>query len=298
VGKSSSAILPPPGIVYARRMKSFSAVVLLGLCFFLAVTPTFGGEIQFSIGFGSGWNSSATGGTFNTGANTLCGVGGSCDEFSTFSITDPTTGVTVNGDVSFATTDVSGVTTSALERVSDVTIDNPSISSGWVPVAVVFSSDQFDPTGSELGGVGQSGYFANDSGFGDVQAQAQGRMYYQGLAGSGLDEGVWTSAIPLGPGFDTPMNGGTWFSQSGPVGFFGSIAQTGTLSGQTQLVGMLTAGAAPGSEVVLPGSFLVEIGDDADLQAEVPEPGSFPLVGAGLFLAAAARRRLRGKLSR
>jgi hypothetical protein len=236
-----------------------------------------------------GWTNPAISGTFNTGSIGACAAGSDCNESSSFSITDPISGISVSGNVSFATVDVAGVTTSALLD-SSVTIDNPSTSGvPWFFTAAVFLSDTFDATDSEFGGVGEAGSFAN-SGPGSVNAQTQGRLYYQGVAGSGLVVGGSASNVPYGSGFDSPQ-----IFSSGPGGFW-SIAQTSTtLSGQTQLIGMLTAGVASGSEVEV-SNFLVETGDSADLFA-LPEPGSFVLLATALMVAIAARTRFRRRAS-
>jgi hypothetical protein len=259
----------------AMRTKHFGAPVLPGLlmCLLMAA-PAFGSTILYSIGNGNPFNPLTPGGTFNTGTNTACGVGASCNQSGAFSYTDGPTGVTVTGNVSFTTTDVGGVTTQALMDISGVTIDNPGDVS-LVNVAIAFLSDQIDPTAAATAGVAETGYFASDSNPNNsLNGEAQGRMYEQ--------TGAWLSNVPVGFGVETGQAFAT--NQIGPIPFT-LTAQTPTISAQTQLIGLLTLSISQGTEMVLPGSFLVEIGDTAAVgDATVPEPSTWMLLGTGLAM--------------
>jgi hypothetical protein len=180
----------------------------------LAPNQVFAGIIEVNIN-GGGWVAVAAGGTFNTGANTNCGVGANCAENSAIAVLAG--GISITGAVAFTTTDVAGSTTSALEQAT-LTIDNTNAccagAGASTNVLVAFVSDEFDPSVVGPAGVGIFGAFAND-GNGNapfVTADSQGQMNY--LANGG----AWNGAPGLGSfSLTTPLVGWTGVS---PVGFW------------------------------------------------------------------------------
>jgi len=248
------------------------------------LTPAFGGVIQVSIGSGQPFDNWPTlGGTFYTGTNTACGVGGACSESTTFSLSQ--SGISISGTVQFTTEDSAGATQMAVLSVSGLTVDNTGVS-GTEPVAITFLSDEFDPTASQPIGVGYAGYMGSDLGPGNqVDAAVQG--------GANWETGGFTGNFPGAIAFLGSQEIAA--NVAGPVSF-AVAAFTSPVSGATQLIATLSLEVdQPDSELVLPGNsaFVVETGADGLL---TPEPGAAGMVG--LALAALGARLRRGRRNR
>ena len=249
------------------------------------------GEIAYSVDNGTTWNYFAPPGgiqpnpfnTINTGGNTGCGLGASCNETSAFFVNGVGgpggTGVDISGNITFTTTDVAGVTTSALENVT-MTVDNAT---GIAPINVIvgFVSDEFDPSAAGSAGVGISGVFTNDDGTSPVTALAQGEMDYY------VNGGTWNGAPGAGSfNLTTPLIGEV---NGGPTPFWTATSIPGPILGVQELVGYVGVTVASDSVVSFPMDF--EDDDIGALAEDAPEPGSYLLFGVGLIGLGIFRRK-------
>ena len=257
--------------------------LLLALC-----AAANAGEIAYSVDNGTTWNFFAQAGgvqpnpfnTINTGGNTNCGIGASCNETSAFFGNNVGgTGVDVSGNVNFTTTDVVGLTTQALENVT-MTVDNAT-GAGPVNVIVAFVSDEFDPSAAGSAGVGISGVFTNDDGISPVTALAQGEMDYY------VNGGVWGGAPAVGSfNLTTPLVGEV---NGGPTPFWTATSIPGPILGVQELVGYVGVDVNTDSVVSFPMDF--EDDDIGALAEDAPEPGSYLLFGVGLIGLGIFRRK-------
>ena len=247
-------------------MLKFRGLALLAL----GIGPAFGAVIQVSVGSGAPFGNWPTNsGTFNTGSINTCGVSASCNETSSFSLTDGATGITIAGTVTFTTDFLTDATVMAEMSISSLTIDNPS--AGFTPVAIVFLSDQFTAAPTQAESVAFAGTFANDTGSGNVNTQVQGALNFE--------SGGSTPGVP-GP-FDYRTPAVDAANVPGPVPFSGG-GTTSAQTGITQLIGAILVDVDQHSEVLVGDPFTF---------ASAPEPAPLWLAGAGLAAVMAARRR-------
>lgn len=229
------------------------------------------GLIMFSIN-GGVWNNLGSGGAFDTGANGSCGVGANCNVTTNIAMNNVGgSGVNVNGGITFTTTDVGGVTTSALERLGPgFTIDDTA--GGNVNFRLAFFSDLFDASAAGAVGVGISGTFQSDNGGLNANADTQAQMNF-------LTGGGWNNVGPGSFALTTGIVGNVNANVPSPTPFW-AINTAVQGGGVTELVGAIGVDLKLNSEVVLPMD--IEDDDVSALTEDTPEPGTFALLDGGL----------------
>lgn len=263
-----------------KNLARFSVALACAIVPFQAVA----GIIAVSIN-GGGFVALPVGGTFNTGGNTNCGIGANCNEVSNINAANVQgSGVDLTGILNFTTTDVGGVTTTALERAT-MTIDN-SAGGGVVNVRVAFVSDEFDPSVGGPAGVGIFGTFLNDGLGGNptlVSADSQGQMNYL------INGGVWGGALNFGSfSLTTLLVGGA--NLPSPTNFWQENVTPVSAGNIQELVGVVGADLAVNSEVTFPVD--ITDNDTSQLVADAPEPGNFVLLAVVAALGVIRRRKL------
>ena len=168
-------------------------------------------------------------------------------------------------------------TLSATMRVTNVVAQNLG------PLAVsdniYFLSDVFNPSVPGTGGVGAVGQYGAAAALGappvagvySASSQAQMNFLFAPLFGLGLAPGF---------SYTTPST----FAVGAPAlpFTFYEWARGPAAGGVVQLVGGLNFTLAPGSEIFLPGSVVVDDNDPATFISETPEPATFAGIGSGL----------------
>ena len=182
-----------------------------------------------------------------------------------------------------------GRATSALLRVTNIVATNTNARGGILSDTLFLVSDIFGPSlaGSAVG-VGIVGSFVGD-GFGTTSfAQASAQMNFL--------------TTPLN-NFNAPLAGFTLNTVNpfvtcvvcGPIGFWAATFGVDNVGGVQELIGAINFTIGPQSSVVLPGSLLIETGDNASITSELPEPATFGLLGLGLGGLGVMKRRSRAR---
>ena len=255
--------------------RSVWAASLLGL----ACAAANAGEILYSFN-GGPVQSVIASGTFNTAGNTNCGVNADCNETSTFNVV-ATPGITFAGTVTLTSHDpATGNTTVAQEQITMV-VDNAIAGIGPQNLVVAFVGDEMSPFNAPfVAGVGISGQFLSDNGDPTETAFAQGAL--DALSGP------WNGAPSLFPPYTvaTPPTGGINIPSPTPYWAANTIPVS---TGISELVTFLNVSVGSHSLVTLPLDG--EENDPAALIEDVPETGTFVLIGFGLAALGVIGRR-------
>jgi hypothetical protein len=183
-----------------------------------------------------------------------------------------------------------GATTSAYLRITNLVAKNVGLNA--VTDNIYIFSDVFNPAVAGTAGVGATGFYgANGIGLlpaaGFYNASSQAQMNYLSIASPGL---------PVAPPGTFSLTTPSTFAIGAPaVPFrFFEAARSPIGAGTVQLVGGLNFTLAAGSEITMPGSWIVDDNDPSLYASEVPEPAAFGLVSSGLLgLGAVVRKRKR-----
>lgn len=192
-------------------------------------------------------------------------------------------GLAFTGTVNESITQVSGVTTAAYLRITNIVVQDTT----GLPINdnIYLFSDAFNPSIVGTGGVGVVGYYGNtlQPAGGPVSASVQAQMQFEQIA-------VQPGALTFGSSLTTASTSADCVACS-PVRFY-ERARGPVLLGTTQLVGVLNFQLAGlGSSVYMPGSVVLDDNDPGLIQAEAPEAASALLFGIGLIGVAVAGRK-------
>lgn len=81
----------------------------------------------------------------------------------------------------------------------------------------------------------------------------------------------------------------------GPIGFWAATFGVDNVGGVRELIGAINFTIGAKSSVGLPGSLLIETGDNASISSELPEPATFGLLGLALGGPGVMKRRSRAR---
>jgi hypothetical protein len=181
--------------------------------------------------------------------------------------------------------DGAGGTASALLRVTNIVATNTNIGGGLISDTLFLVSDVFNPSVAGTAGVGIFGSFQSTAGVGGniSWAQTQAQMNY-------LTTPVGAFGGPIVSFSLTTVSPFVTCVACSPIGFGAFAFANPVAGGIVQLVGAINFTVGAGSQVVLPGSLLLEDNDEASILSETPEPATFLLFGTAMAGLGAARR--------
>jgi hypothetical protein len=180
--------------------------------------------------------------------------------------------------------DIAGNTVSALLRVTNIIATNNG--AGLANDTFFVVSDIFNPSLAGNAGVGIAGSFQSLAGVGGpVTASTQAQMNYLSTPINALGGPVVSFALTT----VSPFANCVFCS---PIPFFAAAFVNNAPGGIEQLVGAINFTAGPGSQIVLPGSLILEDNNSAAITDEAPEPATLLLMG-GMLAGLGATRKLR-----
>jgi hypothetical protein len=194
-------------------------------------------------------------------------------------------GLNVQGQVrQIVVGDAFGNTVSAQLRVTNIIATNTNIGGGLISDDFFIVSDIFNASLPGNAGVGIVGSFQSVAGVGgDVAASTQAQMNY-------LSTPIGVPVAPIVSFSLTTVSPFVNCIVCSPIPFFASAFVNNALGGIRQLVGAINFTAGPGSQIVLPGSLILESNDEAAITAEAPEPETMLLMGVVLSGMVAIRK--------
>ena len=181
-----------------------------------------------------------------------------------------------------------GNTASALLRVTNIVATNTNIAGGVISDNLFLVSDIFNPSVAGTAGVGIFGSFQSTAGAGNniSFAQTQAQMNYLSTPIGAFGGPIVSFSLTTVSPFVTCV-------ACSPVGFGAFAIANPVAGGIVQLVGAINFTVGAGSQVVLPGSLLIEDDNDASIISETPEPGTLALFGSAMAGLGFVRRRRR-----
>jgi hypothetical protein len=179
--------------------------------------------------------------------------------------------------------DVFGNTLSAMLRVTNIIATNNGVG---------VANDIFSSSATSLmsvagnAEVGIAGSFQSVAGVGgNATASTQAQMNYLSTPINALGGPVVSFALTT----VSPFVNCVFCS---PIPFFAAAFVNNDPGGIVQLVGAINFTAEPGSQIVLPGSLILEDNNSAAITSEAPEPATLLLMG-GMLVGLGATRKLR-----